>query len=60
MARIKAVTPKLVVHYLEMNPDNRDDKSVLDNLLDMGWKINKSEEKKKNYLNIKALYEKLL
>lgn len=59
MNRIKAISPKLVVHYLEINPDDGQDKEYLDNLMDRGWRVVRSDEKKE-YMPIKHLYEKLL
>jgi hypothetical protein len=59
MNRVKAISPKLVIHYLEFNPDDKKDKELLDNLIDREWRIVKSEEDK-IHIPIKSLYEKLL
>lgn len=60
MNRVKAISPKLVVHYLEINPDRNDDMKCYDNLLDRGWRIVKSDEDNRQHVPIKQLYEKLL
>jgi hypothetical protein len=59
MNKVKAISPKLVIHYLELDPDDKRDKELLDNLIDREWRIVKSEEER-IYIPIKSLYEKLL
>lgn len=59
MHYIKAISPSLVIHYLKMDPDNRDDVRILDRLIDKKWEIKKSEETR-IHIPIKSLYEKLL
>jgi hypothetical protein len=59
MNKVKAISPKLIVHYLEINPDDRNDMRCYDNLIDRGWRVVKSDEQKL-HIPIKQLYEKLL
>lgn len=59
MLYIKAVSPKLVIHYLKYNPDDKTDMDCLDNLIDRGFEIRKSENTKE-HIPIQRLYEKLI
>lgn len=59
MHYIKAISPSLIVHYLKIDPDNKEEVEILDKLIDKKWEIKKSEENRV-HISIKYLYEKLL
>lgn len=59
MHYIKAISPSLIIHYLELNPDSKEDSEILDKLIDKKWVIKKSDEKR-TYTPIKSLYGKLI
>lgn len=59
MHYIKAISPSLIIHYLKIDPDNREDSEILDKLIDKKWVIKKSEENRM-HTPIKSLYEKLI
>lgn len=59
MHYIRAVSPSRVVHYLKLDPDNKEDLNILDKLIDRKWEIEKSNPNDRQYIPIKSLYERI-